>query len=62
LRARLMADPATKGYLIQVETFHGTVLLSGYVELATVRMRALQLAREISGTDDVTDSLECRET
>jgi osmotically-inducible protein OsmY len=58
LRARLMADVVTRSYVIQVETFHGTVVLSGYVELATVRLRALALARELAGENEVKDALE----
>jgi len=61
VRARLMADVVTKAYVIQVETFHGTVVLSGYVELATVRIRALALARELAGANEVKDALETRE-
>lgn len=61
LRARLNEDPVTNAYLIQVETFHSTVVLSGYVELAKVRIRALEIAREIAGANAVKDSLEIRE-
>jgi len=58
LRARLKADVLTKDYVIQVEIFHGTIVLSGYVKLAAVRIRALELARELAGGNEVKDSLE----
>jgi osmotically-inducible protein OsmY len=61
LRARLKSDVVTKAYLIQVEIFHGTIVLSGYVELVKVRIRALQLARELAGGNEVKDALETRE-
>lgn len=58
LRARLAADPVTKPYLIQVETFHGTVVVSGYVEFAAVRTHVLRIAQELAGANGVKDSLE----
>ena len=58
LRARLARDPVTKPYLIQVETFHGTVIVSGYVEFATVRNRVLQIANEVAGGNQVKDATE----
>lgn len=61
LRARLMADVVTRTYVIQVESFHDALVLSGYVELATVRIRALALARELAGGKEVKDALETRE-
>ena len=46
VKAALVADPVTKAHQINVETFKGTVQLSGFVESDEARSRALQLARE----------------
>lgn len=61
LRSRLKHDSVTKAYVIKIETFDDAVILSGYVELATVRVRTLQIAQEITGSRVVKDLLEIRE-
>jgi osmotically-inducible protein OsmY len=61
LRASLAADPVTRIYPIHVEFFHGTLLLSGYVEFEEVRQRAAQLAAQIVGITDVKNLLEIRQ-
>lgn len=60
VRAALAADPITAGYAISVVTLQGIVELAGFVETATVRAEALQLARYIEGVLRVQDSLELR--
>jgi hyperosmotically inducible protein len=49
VKAALVADPVTKAHQINVETFKGTVQLSGFVETDEARSRALQLARDVEG-------------
>ena len=49
VKAALVADPVTKAHQINVETFKGTVQLSGFVETDEARTRALQLARDMEG-------------
>lgn len=60
VKARLVDDPLTKAYQINVETFKGTVQLSGFVDSAEARSRAAQLAGNVGGVKDVKNSLEVR--
>ena len=60
VRAALVADPVTKAHQINVETFKGTVQLSGFVETDEARTRALQLARDVDGVKKVKDAMEVR--
>ena len=60
VKARLVDDPVTKAYQINVETFKGTVQLSGFVDSAEARSRASQLASAVGGVKDVKNSLEVR--
>ncbi|HEX4974125.1 MAG TPA: BON domain-containing protein [Steroidobacteraceae bacterium] len=60
VRAALVADPVTKAHQINVETFKGTVQLSGFVESDEARSRALQLARNVDGVRKVKDAMEVR--
>ena len=60
VKAKLVDDPVTKAYQIDVETFKGTVQLSGSVDSAEARSRATQLAREVGGVKDVKNSLQVR--
>ena len=62
VKARLVDDPVTKAYEINVETFKGVVQLSGLVDSAEARSRATQLARETGGVKDVKNSLEVRKS
>lgn len=60
VKAKLIEDPVTKAHQINVETFKGTVQLSGFVETDQARTRALQLARDVDGVKSVKDALEIR--
>ncbi|MFC4309652.1 BON domain-containing protein [Steroidobacter flavus] len=60
VKAKLIEDPVTKAHQINVETFKGTVQLSGFVETDQARNRALQLARDVDGVKSVKDALEIR--
>ena len=60
VKAKLIEDPVTKAHQINVETFKGTVQLSGFVENNQARTRALQLARDTDGVKSVKDALEVR--
>lgn len=62
VKARLIEDPVTKAHQINVETFKGTVQLSGFVESNQARTRALQLARDVEGVKQVKDALEVRKS
>jgi osmotically-inducible protein OsmY len=60
VKAKLIEDPVTKAHQINVETFKGTVQLSGFVESDQARTRALQLARGVDGVKQVKDALQIR--
>ncbi len=60
VKAKLVDDPVTKAYQINVETFKGTVQLSGFVDSAEARSRATQLASAVGGVKDVENSLQVR--
>jgi len=60
VKAKLIEDPVTKAHQISVETFKGSVQLSGFVENEQARSRALQLAKGIAGVKNVKDALEVR--
>lgn len=62
IKAALVEDPLTKPHQIGVETFKGTVQLSGFVESDEARTRALQLARGIDGVKKVKDAMEVRDS
>ena len=60
VKAALVADPTTKAHQIEVETFKGTVQLSGFVDNADARRRAAELAKNVEGVKDVKNSLALR--
>jgi osmotically-inducible protein OsmY len=60
IKERLIEDPLTKPHTIRVETFRGTVELSGFVETDQVRNRALALAKDVSGVKRVRDAMDVR--
>jgi osmotically-inducible protein OsmY len=62
VKAKLTEDPVTKAHQISVETFKGTVQLSGFVETSQARERALQLAKDVDGVKQVKDALEIRKS
>ena len=60
VKAALIADSTTKAYQIEVETYQGTVQLSGFVDNAEQRRRAVEVARNVEGVKDVKNSIELR--
>jgi osmotically-inducible protein OsmY len=58
VKAALVQDPVTKAHEISVETFHGTVQLSGFVDNAQSKQRAGELAQNVEGVRDVKNSLQ----
>jgi osmotically-inducible protein OsmY len=62
VKAKLIEDPMTKAHQINVDTFKGTVQLSGFVETDQARTRALQLARAVDGVKQVKDALQVRKS
>lgn len=60
VKAALIADSVTKAHQINVETRHGEVLLSGFVDSKESRSRAAELARTVEGVRGVKNSIELR--
>jgi osmotically-inducible protein OsmY len=60
VKTALIADSTTKAYQIEVETYRGTVQLSGFVDSAEQRRRAVEIARSVEGVSNVKNSLELR--
>lgn len=60
VKSALIADPTTKAYQIEVETYQGKVQLSGFVDSNDSRSRAVEVARGVDGVKDVENALEVR--
>ena len=57
VKAALVAEPVTKARQISVETLHGVVQLSGFVDSSEERTKAGSVARGITGVTDVHNDL-----
>ena len=53
VKAAFAADPTVKATEVKVETFKGTVQLSGFVESRESAQKAVQLARQVKGVKEV---------
>jgi osmotically-inducible protein OsmY len=62
IKAKLIDDPVTKAREISVETFKGTVQLSGFVETAAERSQAERVAKSVDGVHSVKNSLVLKKT
>jgi hyperosmotically inducible periplasmic protein len=60
VRAALIDDPRTKSHQIEVTTNDGVVQLGGFVDTATNKAAAEQIARRVAGVTRVTNRLEVR--
>ncbi|HEY5636680.1 MAG TPA: BON domain-containing protein [Burkholderiales bacterium] len=60
VKAALLNDPHTKVLQVSVETFRGTVQLSGFVESRAVAANAVRVARSVSGVKAVKDDMVVR--
>lgn len=57
VKAALAGDPDVKATDVQVETFRGTVQLSGFVDSPENVRRALDVARRVDGVREVRNAL-----
>jgi osmotically-inducible protein OsmY len=62
IKAKLIEDPVTKAHEISVETFKGTVQLSGFVESAAEKAQAARIANSVDGVKNVKNSLVLRKS
>lgn len=61
VKAALATDPNVKATEVQVDTFRGTVQLSGFVDSPESAARAAQLARDTKGVKEVRNAMVIRE-
>lgn len=57
VKAAFVRDPAVSAIDVKVETFKGTVQLSGFVDSQDQKARAEQVARSISGVQEVRNNI-----
>lgn len=62
VKTKLIEDQALRAFQIDVETYNGQVLLSGFVESPEQVQRAMDAAREVEGVKSVKNALEVRES
>lgn len=60
VKAELVKDPLVKAMDIKVNTFRGTVQLSGFANSAEEKQRAEELARTIPGVSKVENKIELK--
>ncbi len=61
VKTKLAADDTVKAYQVDVDTQNRVVTLTGDVETAAAKERALMIARETDGVRDVIDQLRVNE-
>jgi hyperosmotically inducible periplasmic protein len=61
VKSALLADPDIKSFNLKVETFKGTVQLSGFVDSAVQVERALAVARGVGGAARVDNNVTVKE-
>jgi osmotically-inducible protein OsmY len=57
VKAAMLEDPGLKSLQVGVETFKGTVQLSGFVNSAEMRNRAATVASRVNGVKSVKNDL-----
>ena len=62
VKTKLAADDTVKAYQVDVDTENRVVTLSGNVETAAAKDRALAIARETDGVQDVIDQIRVNES
>jgi hyperosmotically inducible protein len=62
IKSKMMLDDSVKARTINVDTKGSVVTLTGRVESAAERERAVQLAKETNGVTQVVDRLEIRKS
>jgi osmotically-inducible protein OsmY len=57
VKAAFVKDPLVKALAVNVDTFKGTVQLSGFVDTAEQKTRAEQVAASIAGVQAVKNNI-----
>jgi osmotically-inducible protein OsmY len=60
VKAAFAEDPTVKATEVKVETFKGTVQLSGFVDSSEAERRAVELARQVKGVQSVKNDMVLR--
>jgi hyperosmotically inducible protein len=60
VKAKMVDDPAVSALNIKVETFKGTVQLSGFANNATEVNRAVEIARSTDGVQSVKNDIRLK--
>ena len=60
VKAALLKEPELKSLKVSVETLHGEVLLSGFVQDESQRQKAMKAAVAVNGVTSVKDALVVR--
>jgi osmotically-inducible protein OsmY len=60
VKTALLKDDIVKGLDVQVETFRGSVHLSGFVDNVTQQQRAASIARATPGVVEVVDNMQLK--
>jgi hyperosmotically inducible protein len=61
VKTALLQDPEVSGLAINVETFKGTVQLSGFANTERERQRAGTLARLVEGVQSIQNDIELKQ-
>ena len=60
VKAELVRDPVVKADQVKVETFKGSVQLSGFVDTPDQKARAGQIAASVAGVREVRNNIEVK--
>jgi hyperosmotically inducible periplasmic protein len=60
VKSELLADPVVKGLDAKVETYKGTVQLSGFVDSQAQMDRAIEIARSVQGVNGVENKMNIK--
>ena len=61
VKSAMLADESVSGLKVNVETFKGTVQLSGFVDTEAEARRAVEIARGVKGVKSVKNDLVIRQ-
>ena len=60
VKAALIEDPLVKSAEVNVETFKGTVQLSGFVSSSAAMQQAVKVARSVKGVTSVKNDMQIK--
>lgn len=61
VKSALFSDPNVSGFQVNVDSYRGTVSLSGFVDTAAQKARAEDVARQVNGVRQVQNNLGIKE-